>query len=187
MEEIKKTPKTPRISHEALQLKTGKNWQEWFAILDKVGAKRMNHAQIAAYLYKKRSMPRWWSQTVAVGYEQARGLREVHERPDGYEISVSRTVGVPVSALYRAWVDQKARSRWLSSTPITIRKANANKYLRVTWADNKTSLEVNFYQKGTSKTQVTVQHAKLAGSKAAAKMKTYWSSTLDGLKQLLER
>jgi len=187
MKETKTTPRIPRISDEALQLKTGKNWQEWFAILDRAGAKRMNHAQIAACLYEKWSLPGWWSQMVAVGYEQARGLREVHERPSGYEISVSRTVGVPVSVLYRAWVDRKTRSRWLLNTPITIRKANANKSLRVTWADNKTSLEVNFYRKGTTRTQVTVQHAKLADSKAAAKMRTYWSSTLDGLKQLLER
>ncbi len=58
--------------------------------------------------------------------------------------------------------------------------------MRVTWKDGKTSLEINFYPKGDSKSQIVVQHSKLPDSKAAAKMKTYWGKALDGLHEAVE-
>ena len=33
--------KGPRMSDEAVKAKTGKSWKEWFALLDKAGAKKM--------------------------------------------------------------------------------------------------------------------------------------------------
>jgi hypothetical protein len=85
-----------------------------------------------------------------------------------------------------AWQDTKTRNRWLPDTPIAIRKATTNKSMRLTWADQKTSVEVNFYPKGDDKTQVVVQHSKLPEAEAAAQMKTYWAEKLDRLKQILE-
>lgn len=114
---------------------------------------------------------------------RARGLRERHQKPEGYEISVSRTIAAPVTLLFKSWEDEKVRRRWLPESPIVIRKATANKTLRITWADQKTSLEVRFYAKDNAKTQVVVQHSKLADAKAAAHMKSYWASSLDRLQE----
>ena len=175
------------ISDPAVIKATGKSWKEWFAILDKAGAQKTNHTQIAAYLYKEQKLPGWWAQMVTVGYEQARGLRERHQRPEGFEISVSRVVNVPLAALYQSWADAKQRDKWLKVKGIEIRKATANKSLRITWSDKKTSLEVNFYDKGKNKAQVVVQHTKLKGAKVAEKMKGYWAKKLDGLKIHLEK
>ena len=33
---------------------------------------------------------------IAVTYEQACGLRDKHEKPQGFEISVSRTIDAPI-------------------------------------------------------------------------------------------
>jgi len=63
----------PRLSDAAVQAKTGKTWQEWFAVLDAAGARAMDHKTSAAYLYKQLRLPDWWAQMVTVGYEQARG------------------------------------------------------------------------------------------------------------------
>jgi len=177
------------ISDDAVKKRTGRTWNQWFAILDKAGARKMNHPQIAAYIYKEQKLPGWWAQMVTVGYEQARGLREKHQRPEGYEISVSRVVDVPLASLFRAWQEAKQRDKWLGakeSKKLEVRRATANKSLRITWSDEKTSLEVNFYQKGKSKAQVVVQHSKLKDAEAAVKMKSYWGKTLDGLKAYLE-
>ena len=35
-----------RINSEAVQKRTGKSWDEWFAILDGAGAKTMTHQEI---------------------------------------------------------------------------------------------------------------------------------------------
>ena len=99
----------PPVSDQAVQAKTGKNWKQWFAILDKAGARKMSHKEIAAYLYEEQRCPGWWSQMVAVGYEQARGLREKHETPAGYQISRSKTLAVSLRTLFAAWSDEKKR------------------------------------------------------------------------------
>jgi len=175
------------VSDEAVKARTGKGWKEWFAILDKVGARKMTHKDIAEHIYDNHKISGWWSQMVTVGYEQARGMREKHERATGhYEISISRTLEVPVSKVFKAWEDGKARAQWLEEKRFVIRNSTVNKYMHITWADKKTGLDLNFYSKSPAKSQVVVQHSKLPDTKAAAKMKNYWSKNLDQLKEFLK-
>ena len=181
----KKTKESPRMSDASVKAKTGKAWSEWFKILDVAGAKKMTHREIVALLSKKHGVGPWWQQMVTVTYEQARGLREKHQKPGGYEISISRTIGVPVSKAFKAWADPRIRKQWLPAN-LTISKATVNKSLRIGWADGKTSLSVAFVPKGAGKAQVVAQHAKLPNAKGAAKMKEYWSKALDRLKVRIE-
>ncbi len=171
------------MSDAAVKAKTGKDWQQWFAILDKAGAMKMNHKEIAEYMYDRRGVPGWWSQMVAVTYEQKHGLRKKHERPDGYSVSVSKTVEVSLNTLYKYWSDEKLRKQWLKDK-FTVRKATANKSMRITWSDN-TSIEANFYSKGVSKSQVAVQHGQLAGLAQVERTRTRWKTALERLSGLL--
>jgi uncharacterized protein YndB with AHSA1/START domain len=174
------------ISDAAVRAKTGKGWKEWFAILDRAGATKMSHRDIATYIYKEKGCPGWWAQMVTVGYEQARGLREKYQKADGYAVSRSKTVGVPVRELFEAWSDAKTRRRWLDATSLVVRKATAPKSMRITWVDGKTSVEVNFYPKGAGKSRVSVQHTKLADAKDVEKKRAYWNERLEKLAGVLE-
>ena len=174
----------PRMSDEAVESKTGKTWSRWFKHLDAAGGKKMTHQEIVAHLRDKHDVRPWWTQMVAVTYEQARGLREVHEKPSGYEISVSRTIEAPVGKAFKAWTDEKTRKKWLPDD-FTVRKSTTNKTLRINWADG-TDLVVAFYPKGDAKCQVVTQHSKLKDAKASAKMKKFWADTLDRLKETIE-
>lgn len=185
MANTKTNVKAPRMSDEAVKGKTGKNWKEWFTILDKAGAGKMSHQEIVKHIHEKHGVGPWWQQMVTVTYEQARGLRKVHQKPSGYEISVSRTVNVPLAKLYKAFANEKARKAWLAEDGLVVRKTTLNKSLRVTWNDGKTSLEIGFYSKGADKSQVAVQHSKLPDAKAAAKMKKYWAEALNRLREAL--
>ena len=175
----------PRMSDAAVKAKTGKVWKEWFEILDEAGAKRMPHKEITKYLSTEQSVGPWWSQMVTVTYEQQRGLRDVHEKPEGYEIGVSRTMNASVSKLYQAVANQKRRSTWLDEDGLVVRTATPNKTIRLTWKDKKSSVEISFNSKTDEKSQVVVQHRKLPHAKAAARMKTYWSKALDRLRESL--
>ena len=174
------------MSDGAVRAKTGKTWSQWFSILDKAGAKKMNHTDIASYLHYKQKVPGWWCQMVAATYEQVRGLREVHQTPRGYEISVSKTIAVSAAKAYEVWKDEKTRSRWLPKTPIVIHKSTPGKSMRITWTDGKKSVDINFYPKWDAKSQVVVQHRMLADSKSADRMKSHWANALERLKQDLE-
>lgn len=175
----------PRMSGEAVEAKTGKNWSRWFKHLDAAGGKKMTHQEIVAHLSDKHGVRPWWTQMITVTYEQARGLRDKHQKPGGYEISVSRTIEASVSKAYKAWADEKTRKKWLPANLI-IRKATPNKTLRITWEDGKTSVAASFYAKGPGKCQVVAQHGKLPDAKSAEKMKKFWGKALDGLKELIE-
>ncbi|HZI85193.1 MAG TPA: DUF4287 domain-containing protein [Pyrinomonadaceae bacterium] len=176
----------PRMSDDAVQAKTGKNWSQWFAILDKAGAQDMSHQEIVKLLNSKYDVGPWWQQMVTVTYEQARGLRQKHEKPGGYEISVSRTVNAPLASVYKKVANEKSRSLWLTEDEVTIKKSTPNKSMRMTWKDGKTSLQVSFLGKGDGKSQVVVQHSKLPDARAAAKMKSYWGKALDRLREVVE-
>jgi len=180
------TKSGPRMSDEAVRAKTGKTWKEWFSILNKAGAKKMSHQEIVKLLNSKHNVGPWWCQMVTVTYEQQSGLRDNHQKPDGYQISVSRTLSSPVGRVYKAFASDKERHEWLGENGLHVRKATPNKSMRVTWKDGKTSLEINFYDKSHDKSQVVVQHSKLPSATAAARMKTYWANALDRLKPAVE-
>jgi hypothetical protein len=174
----------PRMSDAAVQAKTGKTWKEWFAILDKAGARKLSHQEVVKYLREHEGVGPWWQQMVTVTYEQARGLRDPHQKPGGYEISVSRTINVPVAKVFRAFTVAKTRDGWLKEEGLTIRGSIPNKSLRITWSD-QTSVVVAFVSKGDDKTQVVAQHSKLPNAKASQKMKTFWANALDKLRTAL--
>jgi uncharacterized protein YndB with AHSA1/START domain len=179
--------KIARIGKDAVRTATGKTWSEWLRILDSAGASRMSHQDIARYLAKKyQGIGMWWHQMVTVGYEQARGLREKHERPDGYEISSSRTLAAPASTLFNAWKDPRARRRWLPGEPLVIHKATANRSIRLAWGDGTTRLEVMLYPKGRDRCQIVVQHGRLKDAATARRMKVFWKQRLDQLQEILE-
>lgn len=176
------------ISSEAVAKATGKTWDEWLALLDRAGADKMKHADIARYLHEKAKCPDWWCQMVTVGYEQERGLREKFQSCNGvYVANASKTIGVPLARLYSAWNDPQSRSRWFPKQDITIRKANKDKSMRITWEEDGSSLEVNFYAKGPEKSSVAMSHSKLADAAAVLKRKEYWGQALEKLKNLLEK
>lgn len=174
------------MSSEAVRAKTGKGWKEWLATLDRAGAQQMSHRDIAKFIHKKMGCPSWWCQMVTVGYEQARGLREKHQTASGYSVSSSKTIGVGVREVFEAWSDTKTRRRWLADAALVVRKATAPKSMRITWVDGKTNVEVNFYPKGAKKSQVSVQHNKLADAKEVEQKRAYWSAQLTKLAGIFE-
>lgn len=174
-----------RMSDEAVQSKTGKTWEEWFAILDAAGGREMDHQEIVACLGREHGVGPWWQQMVTVTYERARGKRVKHETPAGFQVSGSRTIHVPVSRLFAAWSDETFRRRWLPEADFTVRKATPEKSLRLAWGDG-TKVEVNLYPKGEAKSQVTVDHQKLPDAQEAARCKAWWGEALDRLREILE-
>ncbi|MBA3318064.1 MAG: hypothetical protein H0T50_08245 [Gemmatimonadales bacterium] len=173
------------MSDITIKAKTGCTWERWLWALDRVGAHQWSHREIAAYVREKYDVPSWWTQTVTVGYERIKGLRAIGQRRGGeYQASKSKTFGVPVGRLYRAFRDARTRRRWLDTVGLTVRSAVPGKSMRVTWPDG-TSVELYFAAKGAAKSQVAVQHRKLPDKPSAERMKGYWADRLGSLHQML--
>ena len=173
------------VGSEAVARATGRAWDEWLKVLDKAGAKSMPHKDIALMLSRKFDVPDWWSQMVTVGYEQARGLRAVHQKANGFAANASKTVAASVDRLYGAWIDPAMRARWLEA-PIEIRRSTDGKSIRITWTAGDTNVDVGFFAKGPGKSVVQVEHGKLKDTAAVMKQKAFWGDALDRLKALFE-
>lgn len=175
------------ISSDAVRAKTGKGWSEWLEVLDAENAPALSHKQIAELLSDKYQVPGWWCQMVTVGYEQARGLRAVHQKPDGYSASASKTLNAPLRALYHACEDETMRAKWMGRRRYAVSKTTPNKSVRIAWGKaGTTRVDFNLYSAGKEKSRIAVQHDKLASASDVDKMKTYWRSALNKLAKLVE-
>ena len=175
------------MSDEAIRRRTGRGWEEWFDLLDKWGAAERQHKEVARWVAEEHRIDGWGAQAVTVTYERARGLRAVGEGPDGFTITASKTVAVPVGRLYEAFVDESLRERWLPQAELSKRTASEPKSVRFDWGDGKTRVNVSFTAKGESKSVAALEHARLADAAEAERMKAYWRGRVAALKALLEQ
>jgi hypothetical protein len=176
-----------RISNEAVKKGTGKNWKEWFSLLNKAGAKKMEHKAIAKLLHQKYGLSVWWSQMVTVQYEQDIKGRKKHEKPEGFQISKTTTLSSPVNIIYSTINSPLKRIEWLKDPAITITKSTKDKSIRGKWIDKKANIEFQFYPKDINKTQLVIQQSRIKTAKEADTIKIYWGKQLNNLKKYLEK
>lgn len=171
-------------SDNAVEKATGRSWVEWLARLDARGAANLTHPEIVTVVQSEGGASAWWCQTVAVGYERARGFRKVHETSEGYKVSRSKTVNVPVEQLFAYWVDDELRARWLPHE-LVVTGATEPKSVRAQWPD-KTRLRVDLSSLQPGKSRAVVEHRDLGDSADAERRKTFWSEALSRLKAIAE-
>jgi uncharacterized protein YndB with AHSA1/START domain len=175
----------PRIGDVTVRERTGKGWEEWFMLLDEAGAAERPHAEIARSLVDDQGLSGWWAQSITVEYEQARGLREEHERPDGYEVGATKTIAASRTEVWRAWEDEAIRERWLPGAQVAVRTPTKPRTMRLDWGEGG-RLAVYLDESG-EKTRLAVQHEKLPDREAAERWKAFWRERVGALKDLLEK
>ena len=168
------------MSDSAVKAKTGRDWKAWVRLLDRIEAQVEPHREIARYLHEELELSGWWAQSVTVGYERIRGLREKNQRRGGgFEVNKSKTVPVSIGRLYAAFGARQRRA-WLTDATPTVRKATREKSLRLTWEDG-TPVDVTFWSKGSAKSQVQLQHRGLPSKEAAERVRAAWTARLGAL------
>lgn len=177
----------PTLSSEKLIEATGKDWEEWLELLDRAGAIKRTHTEIARWLTDEQGVPGWWAQSITVGYERARGLREPGQRADGWSVTASKTVNVPVETLFQALEKESIREQWLPEAELHLRTANAPVSARYDWGDGPTRLIAGFESLGPDKSRIALEHEKLPDSEIAERMKAWWLERVEALKELLEK
>lgn len=173
----------PAMSDLAVIAKTGKSWDQWFRALDKAGASKLGHTEIAKLLAETRQVGPWWRQMVTVEYERARGLRAKHEAAGGFSVSMSKTVAGDVAALYAATVDARRRRKWFPAGALKISSLTEDKYVRASW-NGDARLEINFTSRPGGKARITVQVSKLAKKSDVERERAVWKKALAKLKSL---
>jgi hypothetical protein len=176
-------------SDEEIRQRTGRGWEEWFALLDEWGATQRPHREIARCLAEQQDVhPLAWNvQAIVSSYELTRGRSVAGEKADGFAITASKTVAVSVERLYDAVVDEPPRKRWLPDGELSERTATRPKSARFDWGTDQTRVNITFLAKGEAKSTIALEHRQLADAEEAERMKAYWRQRLQALKGALER
>jgi hypothetical protein len=177
----------PGVSDAAVQRSTGKGWDEWLAILDAWDGTTKTHTEIARYVHEAYGIDGWWAQNVTVGYERARGMRALHERPDGFSANASKTFAVPVERLFTAIVNDEERSRWMTGIALRGRTSQPHKSARFDVLPGDLRLAAYFTGKGADKSSVQLQQERLPDAAAVDQWKTVWKEQLSRLAEYLTR
>ncbi len=186
----------PKTSDAAVKKATGKTWQQWFALLDKTGAKKLPHKEIARLLYHRHfgGAPRggrsfapdvaqrsgWWSQMITVEYERARGLRAVNQTSTGFNVSVHGTFPVPLSRLFSAWRQIAGKEKLVEAT------VRPNKVIRYRRAEGKPLYNAMFASKGPHASRIGIEAWRLQRAADVEKQRRKWKSVLKKLERQLE-
>jgi hypothetical protein len=166
-------------SDASIRERTGRGWEEWFDLLDEWGAADRPHKEIARWVATQLDIEPlgWNAQAITVSYERARGGREVGERSDGsFTATISKTVAVPVEALFDAFADEA----------LSVRTATRPRSARYDFADTGTRVHATFIAKDTAKSTIALEHTRLPDAGEVTRMKGYWRERLDTLKRKLE-
>ena len=174
------------MSDEAIRRRTGRGWEEWFDLLDEWGGTERSHTEAARWLQEEHASGGWNSQAIVVSYERARGLRAVGEHADGFTVTASKTIDVPIETLYDAFVDERQRRRWLPDAELRERTATRPRSARFDWGDTTTRVVVGFESKASGKSLAALAHEKLPDAAEAERMKSYWRERMAVLKEVLE-
>jgi len=201
-------PEEPKpISDEAVKTATGRDWSAWIAVLDADGCRAMDHAPLARHLADRHGVAAWWSQTIAIEYEIARGTRERGQRSSGFGVDVQRTVAAPVERAWAAWTVAGELARWFTTeAEVDLRvggryrnadgdageftRIEPNQRLRFTWEQPQhrhgSVVEVTFTDRGDGRTTIRLSHTRLGSADDVADLRTGWSWAMDSMKAYLE-
>jgi hypothetical protein len=174
------------MSDEAIRRRTGKGWKEWLRVLDAWDATARSHRDIARHVHEAHGVDGWSAQAVTVGYERARGMRDVHQKADGYCAYASKTYPVDAVTLSRAFTEVRRRNRWLEPGTLRVRTSTPGRTARFDAVDGSSRVVAWFDEKGPSKSTVHLEIGRLGGPDDVAREKAAWQQRLVDLGQVLK-
>jgi len=182
------TDKYAGVSTAAIAKATGRGWAEWARILDRAGARKLSHKDIAKWLRANHgdALSAWWCQMITVGYEQKRGLRAVGQKSDGFSANASRTLATAAATAYAALSNSRKRKVWLGLEGVKVTSAAGSQTLNLIWPRPESRVAITIHAKGTARCAVSVDHSRLPNSESRNKMKEFWRDRLSRLPGLIK-
>lgn len=202
-----------RISSQAVEAATGRGWDAWLAALDAAGGTAHDHKWLVAHL--ERAHPEvpsgWWRQSIAVAYEQARGLRVVGQTADaGFQLGVQRTLEARPDTVWDVlvtepglWLGAGAAARFEvgaryeapgdDTSPAAsgeIRVVKPGHRLRMTWQPAEWTaparLQLTVSPASSGRTRLQVHLERLPDAAAREDLRERWRETLERIAARLE-
>ncbi|MBI4903046.1 MAG: SRPBCC domain-containing protein [Acidobacteria bacterium] len=178
---------------------TGRTIEEWFAALDAKGGIAQGRRALGDYLFKECKVDAWWTATLNVEYEKARGAVEKDSCVRGYGICVTKSVTAPPARIYdaltgiTAWMGPKTKFDLKEGGAFDdgdghsgiFKRLAPGKTMKFTWTghghQNVEEVEIKFTVTGAM-TSIVLNHTRLPDRTAADGMRAAWAKALDIIK-----
>lgn len=188
------------VSSESVLKHTGRNWNQWVAILRREKADLWTHREITELLKNKFRLSPWWQQSVAIGFGVHIGKRVLGRNSKGEFSTVSsKTLNLKAPKAWRYLLSPAGISIWLR--PVSrfqlkarhqfeaeggifgeVRTFQEGKRIRITWQDATWSkpsvVNINLIPRAGEKCMLALQHEKLPSAAARLKWRHYWKEAL---------
>ncbi len=193
-----------RLSSDKVREATGRGWEEWLDVLDAAGATGLDHKGIVTYLEQHHpETDSWWRQSIAVGYEQERGMRKLGETASGFQVSVQRSLPGDAEAVWRR-IEAAPESLFGGSLELTegapyevpggegamaasgeVRVVKPGDRIRMTWQpvdwEAPALVQVTLLESASGKTAINVLIEKLPDAERREVARAHWRSALERL------
>jgi hypothetical protein len=187
---------TRGLGEAAVRAKTGHGYDHWFAVLDAFGAAARGHTAAARHLREEHGVPGWHSQGITVAYERERGLRAMNQARGGFQVTVTKALAVPVTAVVAAL---RSGGPWLESADPGLRaalrhglkppakgiatRADGLARLRYKWDATTVEMRIEPRPRGAA---ISIGNMGLADAAAVEARRGRWRAALAALKRALE-
>lgn len=176
-------PTRETVGDAALQARTGRSRDEWFALLDAAGAGGWQHAAVARHLVDL-GVDEWYAQSVTIAYEQARGKRVAGQGTDGtFQVSASVTVAASPAAIWPHLADAGLRAAWVDA-PHEVTGQTEPRTSRWSLPDGG-RVTVRLDPLDATRTRVAIQHTRVPSQEDLAPAKARWRAALTRLRTTL--
>ena len=170
------------ISIKAIVNHTGKSWDQWLEVFERIGASKLSHKEIAQTLHDLGEAGDWWAQMVTVAYEQHIGRRIPGQDCDGnFAVSVGKTLDGSMEEVLARWTSLVAGAQDFSDIAISRGPETSQtekwRYWRCGLADGS-RISVNIYQKSPGKAALSVQLERLESCEQVEHWRAYWKKRL---------
>ncbi|MCW5962886.1 MAG: SRPBCC domain-containing protein [Bryobacterales bacterium] len=190
------------VDESTANKETGQGLEAWFKDLDSQGGVAAGRRPLLDYLFRERKVNAWWTTTLMVEYEAARGVTEKDGRPNGYNICVTKSVAASPDVVFAAfgggaWLGEGATCDFKEGGRFTdahghagtFKKIAAPKTLRFTIEGEGHSpselVEIKLAPAG-AKTGITLNHNRCPNRAVADGMRAAWGEVLIRIKEELE-
>jgi hypothetical protein len=168
--------------------KTGRTWHEWFALLDRDGAARLDRRGIIRIIAGKYGIGLRWRRAIATAYEQAHTTRESEEHSSGLAANAARTIQAPIRALSATIHDVEARARRLKSRALGGRSPGTM-WSRASSSAGNVDVSGDRFdavrETGSPRSEITGDP--LPDTSPVEKMRAFWKARVDSLQKSLAR
>lgn len=192
--------KIGKVSSASVQKGTGRGWSEWIKILEKAGARHMEHRDIVLWLKKKYKLTPWWQQGVTHGFELHIGRRIEGVNLKGeFSAMGSRTFPLSQKKLWAFVASEEGQNLWLKPlSPFDfkpkstfeaeggifgeLRTMKAPLRARLTWQDvdwpKASVVQIYCLPRKGEKSVLVFMHEKLKDGRLRVEMQRYWKNAL---------